>query len=231
MSSVIGVVTGLKFEADILRAATRQKGTEAPLVVSVSGDQNHAYRTAHSLAKQGAKGLVSFGIAGGLSEAAPVGALFLPQTIVSEDGTVYPTDSAWRTRLCRILSPHVAHQEASLVSLPYGLEDERKKRAWYDQTGAYAVDMESYGLARGAAEARLPCLVIRVISDSVYDRLPASVISAMGKGGTIDLGVIMREASKNPVEFLHLIRFAIKTIKATKTLRRVSLLALPRFGL
>lgn len=228
---VIGIITGLKFEADILRAATRKKKIEDPLVASVSGNQDHAYETACALAKQGVQGLVSFGIAGGLTEAAPVGALFLPHSIVSEQGKSYSTDAAWRARLCHILGPHVTHQESSLVSLPYGLQDEREKRSWHDQTGACAVDMESYGLARGAAETRLPCLVVRVISDSVNDRLPAAVIAAMGKGGTIDLGLIVREASRNPVEFFHLASFALKTIKAVRTLRRVSLLALPGFGL
>jgi len=228
---MIGVVTGLKFEADILRAAARKKGVEVPLLASVSGNQDHAFEQARAMVRQGARGLISFGIAGGLSDEAPVGALILALDVVGDHGKRFKTDEGWRQRLSGLVHPHVPHRHSHLVSLPYGLETEEHKRTSHRETGADAVDMESLGTAKAAAEEGVPFIVVRVVSDGVTDRLPASVVPAMGPGGVIRLGPLLKGIAKNPAELFHLAGFGWKTAKANRVLRRVSFLALPRFGL
>jgi adenosylhomocysteine nucleosidase len=228
---MIGVITGLKFEADILRAGARRKGVAAPLLASVSGNQDHAYEEARAMAKNGARALISFGIAGGLTERAPVGTLVLAESVFGEAKEPFPTDPAWRGRLSALLNPEVPHHVAPLVSLPHGLHGEAEKRESNRATGAEAVDMESLGTAKAAREAEVPFLVVRAVSDGVTDQLPASVIPSMGPGGVIRASVLAKEIAKNPAEFFHLAGFGFKTAKANATLRRVSFLALPLFGL
>ncbi|HXV73595.1 MAG TPA: hypothetical protein VD713_02580, partial [Sphingomonadales bacterium] len=202
-----------------------------PLLASVSGNQDHAFEAARAMAKKGAEGLMSFGIAGGLAEEVPVGALILAVGVVGEKGVRFQTDSGWRQRLSALVHPHVPHRHSPLISLPYGLETEAEKRASHHETGAHAVDMESLGTAKAAAEAGLPFIVVRVVSDAVTDRLPASVVPSMGPGGVIMPGPLLKEVMKNPAELFHLAGFGWKTAKANRVLRRVGFLALPRFGL
>ena len=227
----IGVITGLKFEADILRAAAKKKSVAAPYLASVSGNQDHAYQEARAMVRRGAEGLMSFGIAGGLTDETPVGALVLAEHVLGDEGVRFKTDAAWRGRLSSLVHPHVPHCQAPLVSLVYGLLNEGEKRAAHRDTGAHAVDMESLGTAKAAAEEGVPFIVVRVVSDAVTDLLPASVIPAMGPGGVIRVTTLVKEIAKNPAEIFHLAGFGWKTAKANAVLRRVSFLALPDFGL
>ena len=98
------------------------------------------------------------------------------------------------------------------------------------ETGAFAVDMESFGVARAAKEMGVPFIVIRAVSDGAADTLPACVVPAMGRDGEIKIGPVLKGIAGKPGDIFHLIGFGLKTRKANATLRRVSFLGLPHFG-
>ena len=228
---MLGVVTGLRFEADIVRKAARKLDVDAPLMASVAGDQEQSYEAAKNFIDQGVKGLVSFGIAGGLTEALPVGSLVLPKTVLHDGKSRFSTDGRWRKALAGMLRPEINAADGPLISLSIALETEDDKRAAHRRRGAVGVDMESHGVARAAHEAGVPFIVIRAISDAVEDQLPASVVPAMGAGGAIRPVPLVKGILKDPSELSQLADFGKKTAKANATLRRVCFLGLPLFGL
>jgi len=229
--STLGVITGLKFEAEILRKAAIRKNTIRPLLASVAGNQQRAYEMACAFVEQGAKGLVSFGIAGGLSHDTPVGTLILPDLVICGKGSEYHADKGWRTAFLGRLPMEMKPASGPLISLTIALELERDKRAAHEDTGALGVDMESFGVARAAKDCGVPFIVIRAISDAVTDTLPASLVPAMGEDGAIMPGALMRGILRNPSDLVHLPGFGVKTARANRTLRRAAVLGLPLFGL
>ncbi len=228
--NTLGIITGLKFEADILRRAADKLNHDPHHYASVSGRQEHAYEEALGFVEKGAKGLVSFGIAGGLTDDVPVGTLVLASEVYCGQGGVYETNVRWRDALEDLLKTEITASHSPLISLPHALATEADKRKAHAETGATAVDMESFGVARAAKEAGVPFIVIRSISDAASDLLPSCVVPAMGPGGTIMAGPIIKGMAKKPSEIPHLIGFGFKTRRANATLRRVGLLGLPLFG-
>ena len=229
--STLGVITGLKFEADILLKAAKSKNTIRPMIASVAGNQQRAYDVACGFVEQGAKGLISFGIAGGLSADAPVGTLILPDLVISEKGSEYHPDKIWRSAFLGRLPLEMKPATGPVISLPYALETERDKRKANKETGALGVDMESFGLARAAKDCGVPFIVVRAISDAVTDTLPASLVPAMAEDGSIATWALIKGILRNPGDLVHLPSFGVKTAQANKTLRRAAFLGLPLFGL
>ncbi len=229
--STLGVITGLKFEAEILRKAAKRKKTIMPLLASVAGNQQRAYDMACGFVEQGAKGLISFGIAGGLSHEAPVGTLILPDLVICKEGSEYHPNKIWRSAYLGRLPLRMAPATGPLISLPVALELEMDKRAAHEKTGALGVDMESFGVDRAAKDCGVPFIVVRAISYSVTDTLPASLVPAITEDGSISAGALMKGIVKNPSDLVHLPGFGIKTARANRTLRRAATLGLPLFGL
>ncbi len=228
--TTLGVITGLKFEADILRRTASRLNHAQPLTASVAGRQERAYEEALNFVEHGAKGLISFGIAGGLNDDAPVGTLVLATEVYCGQGGIYKTDPEWRRGLAELIKAEISPLQSPMISLPHALESEIDKREAHDKTGAFAVDMESFGVARAARETKVPFLVVRAVSDAAADTLPACLVPAMGPGGGIRLGPILKGSARQPADIPHLIKFGLQTRKANRTLGRVAFLGLPGFG-
>lgn len=226
----LGVITGLKFEADIIRHAVNNLKHQHPHYASVAGNQERSYEKAKEFVGKGAKALISFGIAGGLSDDVPVGTLILASEVYCGKGGVYKTDEAWRENLEGVLKSEISAVTGPMISLPHALESEDQKRGAHIDTGAYGVDMESFGVAKAAKEMKVPFIVIRAVSDGAADTLPACVVPAMGEDGEIKIGPVLKGIAGKPGDIPHLIGFGLKTRKANATLRRVSFLGLPLFG-
>ena len=95
-----GIVTGLAAEADCLRKS--RAGVEPRILVS-GGVPARTGELARSLVEEGAVGLVSFGVAGGLDPALGAGTILLPREIVTADGARFAADTAWREALAAAL--------------------------------------------------------------------------------------------------------------------------------
>lgn len=213
----LGVLCGLVTEADILRHAAL---AEDHLLVAITAARpGRARACAERLVAQGATGIVSFGLAGGLDPALAPGALLLPERVIGPDGAVYPTDPAWR----RSLEAMAGAEEAStLLGSDTVVATAADKARLFRETGAAAVDMESHAAAAVAAEANLPFLVVRAVADPAARAIPRAALAGLdAEGRTLVLPVILA-LTKRPGELPGLLRLAADSRAGFEALRRVA---------
>ena len=72
------------------------------------------------------------------------------------------------------------------------------KRKLFERHGACAVDMETYAVARRAAEMALPLTVLRAISDDADTVVPAAALSWVNADGSIDAWAATRHLARRP---------------------------------
>jgi adenosylhomocysteine nucleosidase len=175
----VAVISALELEAEIARTATRRHRSR----ICVSGPGgDRALETARMAIARGARALISFGLAGGLSRNAATASVVLPQTIRSEAGA-WAADTTWRGRLAGLLRSDFQLLEGTLFSAADVVLTPEAKARLAASSGADAVDMESAAIAAAAAAAGLPCIALRVIADGPDDALPDNVVSLVGPDG------------------------------------------------
>ena len=156
----IGIVTGLVAEADcLLKPRTRP----APRVLVSGGVPARTGELAQALIAEGATGLVSFGVAGGLDPALGVGAILLPREVLTSDGARFATHPEWRSALSAAIGEDAT--DTTMLGCDRFVGTVMEKRALFRETAAAAVDMESHVIAAAAAAAGLPFIVLRAITD------------------------------------------------------------------
>jgi nucleoside phosphorylase len=175
----LGVLTGLRREADLLAAAP-----PVSLDIGLSGaEPERARAEADRLAAARPDGLVSFGLAGGLAPTLPAGALVLPTRVVGPDGRRTAVTGAWRDAVDTALPAPAWAGSVAGVTAPATTPGE--KRALVERTGADIVDMESAVLAAAARAAGLPLLVVRAVCDPAHRALPPAVLALTGPRGRL----------------------------------------------
>ena len=143
----LGVIVALPAEA----AGWRSRDSNCEVCVAGIGC-DRARDAASRLIERGARALLSWGVAGGLSPRLRCGDLLLPRRVVSSRGE-WRTHDGWRMRLLRVL-PDVHEIDALHCSEePLISMDDKGALA---ARGFAAVDMESAGVAEAAAQAGVP---------------------------------------------------------------------------
>jgi adenosylhomocysteine nucleosidase len=218
VAAVLGVV-GLAFEARI--AAGRDTR------VICSGD-GRTLPTALACAIAGdCRGLVSFGVAGGLAPKLHAGTCVVGSVITSGT-TRFMTDWNWSRNLLQAI-PGAVYGAIVGVSAP--IAQPEAKRALHVSTGALAVDMESHVVASVAAARALPMAAVRVITDSATRELPPAAVAAMRANGSIDIAALIRSMIKETSELPILLRTALDAAFGLAALLRSRESLGPRFEL
>jgi adenosylhomocysteine nucleosidase len=212
---MIGVVTGLRAEARCLRGLD--------VAVACSGARPARARAeAARLIAEGAAGLVSFGLAGGLSPALASGDLVLADAVVLPGGGRIATDLAWRNRIsARVEVAGRAPRQATVAGSDRLLATVAAKRALFEATGALAVDMESHAVAEAAHRAGLPFVVLRAIADPADQALPRAAMTALGASGEVRLLTVARALLERPGELPALLRLGRQSRRVLATLHQV----------
>ena len=96
-----------------------------------------------------------------------------------------------------------------------------EKLALFAQTRAKAADMESHVVARAAAEAGVPFVVIRAISDPSNRALPRAAVVGITEEGRIDGGAVAGALLRRPWECIDMLTLALDGAQAMHRLRRV----------
>lgn len=206
-SSRILVVTGLRTEADISRSEHALCG----------GGQSESLARALDarLAAGDVRGVVSFGIAGGLDPRLATASLVIGRMVQSGDER-FQVDSAWSDRLAAALpwatAGVIAGVDAPVVTVT--------EKARLHEQGACAVDMESHIAARLAAQHALPFAVLRVISDPAQRTLPPAALVGMRADGSTDAGAVIAALLKAPAQLPALIQTAHDAGAAFSALKR-----------
>jgi adenosylhomocysteine nucleosidase len=217
----IGVIVGLRAEARCLDGQG--------VVVACSGARPERARAeAARLLAEGAAGLVSFGLAGGLAPASAAGDLMLPCAVVLPDGLRIATDPAWRGRLAAALgAAGMAWSEGVLAGSDRLVASPAAKVALCAASGACAVDMESHAVATAAAAVGAPLLVIRAIADPSHRTIPRAAQQALGPEGQLRPGAVLRGLLRRPQDLAALLSLGRCSGRGFATLRRVAALAPP----
>jgi adenosylhomocysteine nucleosidase len=194
-----GIVVGMAAEARIARRSGYQ-------VATLSG--------ASALLTEGADGLISFGIAGGLAPGLPPGTVVVATEVIAEDGRQYPAlETATGLMQGAVRAPIAG--AAAIVARA------EAKQTLYRRTGAVAVDLESADVARLCADAGVPLAVIRAIADPAERDLPPAALIGLGPDGKVDLGAVLGSVLRQPRQIPALLAVALDTRRALAALDRV----------
>jgi adenosylhomocysteine nucleosidase len=214
----IVVVVGLAFEARIAAGPSTR--------VICSGDGKNLAAALELAVAAGCRGLMSFGVAGGLAAELRPGACVVASEIVSSVDRL-PTDPHWSRNLLDTMPNAMS---GVVLGMPEPIIDPAAKRALRRQTGAHTVDMESHLVAQAAAALGLPLAAIRVVADPADRGLPLSALAGMRPDGRTDTMAVLRTLVRQPRELPALIRTALDTRRARAALVRGRQLLGPRFG-
>lgn len=212
--------TGLWAEA---RIAERTPCVKA---IAGGGDETRLAALIERAIEDGARGLISFGIAGALQRGLESGACIVGSAVLF-DGNRFATDDAWTAHLLAALSD--ARCEAVLGSArAVGGVDE--KAELHRATGAAIVDMESHVVARIAIARGLPFTVLRVVADSAEQSLPPAAVNGMKSDGTPDIVGVLKSLASQPGQLPDLMRTAFAARRAMAGLLRCHRLLGPGLG-
>ena len=183
----------------VARLAFEARIAKGPGVLVLSGNRIDSLQ---SVVEGGAKGIISFGVAGGLSPELKAGDWVIGARVITVEATI-PTDRLWSEQLLRALPGAVYADVSGVDSLAAG---EEEKRRLFLSEGTRAVDTESHLVAKIAASHGLRFAVCRVIVDTVHEPLPPAVIAAVRADGTISIAAVLRSLSRRPKQLLAVIR-------------------------
>lgn len=137
---------------------------------------------------------ISFGLCGGLSPGLAAGRLVIADAVVTKTAR-YAADPVLSQALRR------ANPDAwggLIAGVDQALTDPAGKAACHAGTGAIAADMESHGMAAACAEAGLPFVILRAVSDDAGRALPPLAMSALDSMGRLSIGAVMASLVRQP---------------------------------
>jgi adenosylhomocysteine nucleosidase len=178
-----------------------------------------AAHAAQRLIAEGATGIVSFGLAGGLDPALPPGTLIVAEAVAAF-GRVWRTDPALSARL----GGTTGHLSLGLDRVVVSAGE---KRSLSEKTGASLVDMESGAVAVVAAAARVPFAVLRSICDSADRALPPAALVALDAAGRLGAARMAMSILANPGQLAALFGLARDAAAARRSLRSRAMLIAP----
>ena len=212
-------VTGMAFEARI---------AAGPGVITLCSSRPDVLAADRAAAiAMGCRGIVSFGIAGGLTEQVKPGTCIVARSVVTPQQR-FDSHLEWASRLLQTI-PGAIHADIAgaraLVAAP------ADKVALGRTTGAAAVDLESSLCVDAAVAHGLPFAAVRVVADPCHRALPPAAQLSLLANGKPDLPAVMRSVATRPHQVHALIRVALDTRTARASLVRARQLLGPGFGL
>ncbi len=214
------VATGMRAE---VRIAERSKCVHA---VAGGGDGAALRRALARALADGAVGVMSFGIAGGLAPDLRPGDVIVADAVIAGSQR-FEIHKHWRQHLEGLISGAragaIAGSDAAVATVG-------AKAALLGETGALAVDMESHIAAQFAADHRLPFAALRVVADHATRALPPAALAGMAAGGAINIRAVLASLLRQPRQLPQLICVARDTNTAMAALLDCHRLAGPGLG-
>jgi len=215
--SVIALV-GLAFEARI---------ASGPGVIVICRNSERTIAASIDQAvRQGCRGIISFGVAGGLAPHLRPGNWVVASSIVDAQDS-RPTDSAWSQKILAMI-PDAEHKP--IAGVDYAVATTEAKRRMHVETGAATVDMESHLVARLASKHGLSFTAVRVVIDPAHRAIPDAALAGMRPDGGTSITAVIRELIAGPSQLSGLLRLAYDGYAARRALLRIRRLLGPDFG-
>lgn len=216
----VGVITGLIKEANCLRA---RRGSAPAMVFAAGGQPLFAAQAAEQMLDEGASGLISFGVAGGLDPSLGPGVVVVAERVLDGDGRDFACDEGWVERL---MHAEGVHDSGPILGSDRPVLSPEDKRRLYRRTSALAVDMESHAVAEVADRAGVPFVAIRAIGDPASRAIPRAALAGLGPDGRTRALPVVAALIRRPGDFRAIWRLAQDTNKALAALRKIG----PRIG-
>jgi hopanoid-associated phosphorylase len=214
---VIAMV-GLAFEARIARG---------PGVFVIRRDtENVVAASLHLGIKRGCRGIISFGVAGGLAPHLRPGDSIVASSIIDAH-EIRPTDQIWSKRMLKMIP---GAGQAPIAGVDTAVTDPKDKHRMHVNTGAAVVDMESHLVARLALSHGLSFAAVRVVIDPAHRVVPKVALAGMRPGGATSVTAVMRELIARPSQLSGLLRVTVDAYAARSALLRVRQIVGPSFG-
>lgn len=197
----IGVVTALPREAGTLGVGRicvgRVVGAGRLRVVASGMGRDNAARAARTLCAGGIDVLVSWGVAGALSDSLERGNLILVDAI-QERGETMPVDFAWRKRLAVALDDkRVRFRSGCVCCCDHAVGSVAEKRRLAAR-GCSIVDMESAGVAQVARQAQVPFVAVKTVCDPLQRELPPVIAQLLSPDGRVRWRVLAAVLARGP---------------------------------
>jgi adenosylhomocysteine nucleosidase len=179
-------------------------------VLTGGGTPTGASDAAGRLIGQGARALVSFGLAGGLDPALRPGTIVIPAAVLSE-GRRYAADPGLAalfgglTDHCLLAGTSIAVNAAAKSHL-------------YRSTGAHAIDLESGSVAQLAEAHGLPFVAVRAVCDPAERDLPPAALVPLDRNGGIALIPVLTSLLRQPAQLPGLVALALDAARARRAL-------------
>lgn len=180
-----------------------------------------------SAVRQGYRGVISFGVAGGLASNLRTGDWVVASAVLDAH-VPHATDAAWSSSLVATI-PGATY--APILGVDAPVAEPAMKRKLHKTTGACAVDMESHVMGRLAAAHGLAFAAVRVIIDPAERAIPSAALLGMRPDGSANVWAVLRELVARPSQLLLLLRLAVDSFAARAELQRVRRLLGPHFRL
>ncbi len=213
----LAVICGLKSEAGVV---TNCPGADKVRIAVSGASAQRAYELARIAAQDGAAAIVSLGVSGGLDPALAPGDILIGDEIIADEaGDCFSADSFLVSAAKKALSDR-AVSCGRLFGSDAIVQSAAHKAALFQNHNAIAVDMESHGAARAAAEFRTPFIAIRAVADPAARALPKAAMNAVAPDGSTRIAATLVEMAKAPGDIPALLQLGSDSQKALKALRR-----------
>ena len=206
------IVTGLVQEARIAAGP-------GMIVICSSSDPQQLRALLATLDSSTFRGVISFGVAGGLDPSLKSGDVVVATEVLSGDTRFLAGLALNEEMIASAALKRRRVVRGGLAGVEQVIAATASKAALHSETGAAAVDMESHIAAAYAAEAGLPFAALRVISDPAGRALPALAKSAIKPNGDIDVRKVLRGLARNPRTLRALVSTGIDFNRALRSLR------------
>jgi hopanoid-associated phosphorylase len=216
---IVIAFVGMGFEAKIAAGP-------GVLVVCRDSRRDLAHIIASAI-RQGYRGVISFGVAGGLAANLRTGDWVVASTVL-DSHVPHATDAAWSSSLVASI-PGATY--APILGVDAPVAEPATKRELHKTTGACAVDMESHVIGRLAAGHGLAFAAARVIIDPAERTIPSAALLGMRPDGGANAWAVLRELVARPSQLSMLVRLAADAFAARAELLRVRRLLGPHFRL
>ena len=202
------------------------KGTNLLIVISGQGGKQAASAAAY-LKTKGVNLIINVGVAGALNFELVPGNLVVPSHFLSDNQPTILENPQARELTSLLNQRGINAKKCKLVTTERTVATSEEKINLSRQTGACAVDMEAYWIARdleGKRDIRL--IVLKAISDHVNQALPEEITSCMRPDGNMDYVSLIKAILRKPSLLITIMRlgrgFKLATLKLKNAISKVS---------
>jgi len=223
----LGIIAALPAEAKCFQI--NELSFETPIEIEknvflcISGiGYESSLNATKKLVKLNVDGLISWGIAGAISNSINSGDMVIARSVINHRN-IYSTSHEWQKKIIshfkdssyKIFDGDVVSTEKICASF-------EEKMKLFRKTKALAIDMESVGIAEIAMASNLDFIIIRAIADNADSNIPEAVIKNIDNFGRINIGRFLASCLFHPAQIYEIILLAKSYKKSLAALTNIS---------